>query len=596
MSTDRRPFLDVKASACGMSWVQRLSEREENIALAIAQTTGMPEIVARVLAGRGVGLDTAERFLDPTIRDLLPDPASLTDMEAAAERLARAIVRRERVAIFGDYDVDGAASSALLKRFLDHFNVPSEIYIPDRIFEGYGPNPDAMRELVGRGASLIVTVDCGTNSAPSIAAAREAGADVVVLDHHQVGGPLPEGVPVVNPNREDDLSGQGHLCAAGIVFLTLVHLSRLLREAGHEPPPPDLLPHLALVGLATVCDVVPLTGVNRAFVAKGLIAARHQHNAGLSALARVARIDEPVAVQHFGFMIGPRINAGGRIGDAALGARLLSAADPVEANEIAATLDRLNRERQAMETEMLTAARAEADAELAVGEGPAILVTASDAWHPGIVGLLASRLKDHARRPAFAIAFNPNGVGTGSGRSISGFDLGRLVREAHEAGLITRGGGHAMAAGITIERDRLGALRAFFEERAAAEVTRLRGEETLKIDAALAAEGATLDLLDTLEKAGPFGQGHPRPMLALPRHRIADARTVGSNHVRVDLQSGAGGRVRAMAFRAADTALGAFLFANRGGTVHVAGTLGGNWWNGMKSAQFTITDAARAEG
>ncbi len=594
MTGEKRFFLDVRRSATGLAWVHRLSERQDMTALAIAQGHGVPDIVARVLAGRGVTAVGTERFLDPTIRDLLPDPASLTDMDKAAVRLAEAVIRGERVAIFGDYDVDGAASSALLKRFLAHFSVPSEIYIPDRIFEGYGPNPDAMRELVGRGASLIVTVDCGTNSAASIDAAKEAGADVVVLDHHQVGGALPAATAVVNPNREDDLSGQGHLCAAGVVFLTLVQTARLLRERVPDAAKPDLLAMLDLVALATVCDVVPLVGVNRAFVVKGLQVIRQQRNVGLAELARVSRIGEPVSTFHLAFLIGPRINAGGRIGDAALGSRLLATDDPVEARTIAETLDRLNQERQTMEQEMLAQARAEADAELVGGEGPAVIVTASDSWHPGIVGLIASRLKEHARRPSFAIAFNANGTGTGSGRSVIGFDLGRLVREAAEAGLIVKGGGHAMAAGITVEREKLGALRAFFEDRAAADVFRLRDEETLLVDGALAAEGATLTLLDTLEKAGPYGTGHVPPLFVLPRHRLADARAVGTNHIRVDLTSESGGRIQAMAFRAVDTTLGEFLFKNRGKTLHVAGSVSGNYWNGNRSVQFRITDAAIA--
>ncbi|SDA42331.1 single-stranded-DNA-specific exonuclease RecJ [Mesorhizobium qingshengii] len=594
MTGERRLFLDVRQSATGVSWEHRLTERQDMIALAIAQGHGVPDIVARVLAGRGVTAEQTERFLYPTIRDLLPDPASLTDMDRAAARIAAAVIAREKVAIFGDYDVDGAASSALLKRFLAHFSVPSEIYIPDRIFEGYGPNPDAMRELVSRGATLIVTVDCGTNSAASIDAANAAGADVVVLDHHQVGGPLPAAIAVVNPNRDDDLSGQGHLCAAGVVFLTLVQTAKILRGRMADAEPPDLLSLLDLVALATVCDVVPLIGVNRAFVVKGLQMARQQKNQGLAALARVSRIGEPISTFHLAYLIGPRINAGGRIGDAALGSRLLATDDPVEARTIAETLDRLNQERQLMEQEMLAAARAEADAELAGGNGPAIVVTASNNWHPGIVGLLASRLKDHARRPAFAIAFNANGVGTGSGRSVSGFDLGRLVREAADAGLIVKGGGHGMAAGITVERSRLGELRAFFEERAAADVFRLQGEECLAIDGALAAEGATVGLLDALEQAGPFGAGHAAPVFVLPRHRLADARPVGTNHIRVDLQSESGGRIQAIAFRAVDTALGEFLFKNRGKTVHVAGSLSGNYWNGNRTVQFRIVDAARA--
>jgi single-stranded-DNA-specific exonuclease len=594
MTGEKRLFLDVRQSATGVSWEHRLTERQDMIALAIAQGHGVPDIVARVLAGRGVTAEQTERFLDPTIRDLLPDPASLTDMDRAAARIAAAVMAREKVAIFGDYDVDGAASSALLKRFLAHFSVPSEIYIPDRIFEGYGPNPDAMRELVSRGATLIVTVDCGTNSAVSIDAANEAGADVVVLDHHQVGGALPAAIAVVNPNRDDDLSGQGHLCAAGVVFLALVQTAKILRGRMADATPPDLLSLLDIVALATVCDVVPLTGVNRAFVVKGLQMARQQKNEGLAALARVSRIGEPISTFHLAYLIGPRINAGGRIGDAALGSRLLATDDPVEARTIAETLDRLNQERQLMEQEMLAAARAEADAELAGGNGPAIVVTASNNWHPGIVGLLASRLKDHARRPAFAIAFNANGTGTGSGRSVSGFDLGRLVREAAGAGLIVKGGGHGMAAGITVERAKLGELRAFFEERAAADVFRLQGEESLAIDSALAAEGATLSLLDALEKAGPFGAGHAAPVFALPRHRLADARPVGTNHIRVELQSESGGRIQAIAFRAVDTALGEFLFKNRGKTIHVAGSLSGNYWNGNRTVQFRIVDAARA--
>jgi len=594
MTGEKRFFLDVRRSATGVAWTHRLSERQDMAALAIAQGHGLPDIVARVLAGRGVSALEAPRFLDPTIRDLLPDPASLTDMEKAADRIAEAVVRREKVAIFGDYDVDGAASSALLKRFLAHFSVPSEIYIPDRIFEGYGPNPDAMRELVSRGARLIVTVDCGTNSVAAIEAAREAGADVVVLDHHQVGGALPPAVAIVNPNREDDLSGQGQLCAAGVVFLALVQTAKLLRERLPATPQPDLLALLDLVALATVCDVVPLTGINRAFVVKGLQVVRRQANPGLAALARAARIGEPVGTFHLAFLIGPRINAGGRIGDAALGSRLLATDDPTEAEAIAATLDRLNQERQAMEQEMLAQARAEADAELAGGNGPAVVVTASENWHPGIVGLIASRLKDHARRPAFAISFNPNGIGTGSGRSVAGFDLGRLVREAAEAGLIVKGGGHGMAAGITVERARLGALRAFFEERAAADVFRLQSEESLAVDAALAAEGATLDLLDALEKAGPYGSGHVAPLFALPRHRLLDARPVGTSHIRADLQSEGGGRLQGIAFRAVDTALGEFLFRNRGKVLHVAGSLSGNYWNGSRNVQFRIIDAAAA--
>lgn len=595
MTGEKRFFLDVKKSARGMGWVHRLDPRAENAALAMAQSHGLPDIVARVLAGRGVGVDDATGFLAPSIRDLLPDPSSLTDMDAAASRIADAVLRREKVAIFGDYDVDGAVSSAMMKLFLKHHGISGEIYIPDRIFEGYGPNSDAMRDLASR-ASLIVTVDCGTNSAEAIAAARDAGADVVVLDHHQVGGALPEGVPVVNPNREDDLSGQGHLCAAGVVFLTLVRTTRVLRERQCATSPYDMLSMLDLVAMATVCDVVPLVGVNRAFVVKGLLAARQMKSPGMTALSRVSRIGEPLNPYHFGFLLGPRINAGGRIGNAALGSTLLCCDEAGEADQIAQTLDRLNQERQAMETQMLAQAKEEADAELAHGDGPAVLVTASDQWHPGIVGLIASRLKDHARRPTFAIHFDVNGKGTGSGRSISGFDLGKLVREAVEERLLVKGGGHAMAAGITVEKQKLGDLRAFFHEKAENSVSKLRDAECLKIDAALAANSATIELYERLEAAGPFGAGHPAPIIAVPRHRISDVRVVGNGHVKVELQSQSGARLPAIAFRAAESDLGQFLLPRRGATIHAAGTLSLNHWNGTRSVQLRLLDAAEVDG
>jgi single-stranded-DNA-specific exonuclease len=588
----RRLFLGVARSASGLAWEHRLTEREENVALAIAQVSGLPEILARVLAGRGIRPEQAESFLDPSIRALLPDPASLTDLVAAAGRIAMAIENREGVAVFGDYDVDGAASAALVKRFLDHFGIANEIYIPDRIFEGYGPTPRVMTELARRGAGLIICVDCGTNSAEAITAAQAAGADVIVIDHHQVSGALPADVPVVNPNREDDLSGQGHLCAAGVTFLVLVQVAAMLRSRASTPP--DLLGLLDLVALATVCDVVPLVGVNRAFVVKGLAAARAHANPGIAALARAARIGEPINCYHLGFLIGPRINAGGRIGDAALGSRLLATGDAIEAEAIATTLDRLNRERQAIEQDMLIEARAQATQELGANGGPPVLVTASEGWHPGVVGLIASRLKELGRRPAFAIALGADGLGTGSGRSVPGFDLGRLVREAVCEGLIEKGGGHAMAAGLTVRRERLGALRAFLEERAAEDVTRLLAEERLAVDGALTAEGATLELHDLIEKAGPYGSGHAQPVFVLPRHRITDARTVGNGHIRLDLRSELGGRLQAIAFRAEGSPLGDFLAANRGRTVNLAGSLSAGYWNGVRRLQFRVNDAAEA--
>lgn len=592
----KRAFLDVETSAKGQRWVQRADGVAQNQALAMSQRYGIPELVARVLAGRGVAADEAERFLNPTIRDLMPDPFSMTDCEAAARRLSDAVLRGERVAIFGDYDVDGASSSALLWRFLNHFGVTAEIYIPDRIFEGYGPNPAAINHLIDKGAQLIVTVDCGTTSLEALDAARKRGIDVVVLDHHQVGHALPHALAVVNPNREDDLSGQGHLCAAGVVFLVLAGTLRVLRDTGADGAASlDLLKWLDLVALATVCDVVPLKGLNRAYVVKGLIAARHQNNAGLTALFRVAGLSGPVTPYHFGFLVGPRINAGGRVGDAALGSRLLTMDAGADVDAIAEHLDQLNRERQAMEVEMLAEAEAEVLAAYGDASGTPILVTASSTWHPGVVGLLASRLKEKFHRPAFAIAFDPSGKGAGSGRSIAGFDIGQMVRAAVDEGILVKGGGHAMAAGLTVEKVKLGTLRAFFEERSEKAVQSLVETRVLKIDGALSASGATLQLVDQLDQAGPYGAGHPQPVFAMPSHTIRDARLVGRDHVKVTLESPDGrSRLDGIAFRASETPLGDLLTGARGQRLHIAGSLSADYWQGSRRVQFRVTDAAKA--
>jgi single-stranded-DNA-specific exonuclease len=586
----QRAFLGVERSVSGQRWVSRLDQAGQNRALAISQVHGFSDLIARVLAGRGVTMDDAVAFLEPTIRSLMPDPDTLTDCSRAAARLAYAIRNRERVAIFGDYDVDGAASSALMFRFLRHFGVEAEIYIPDRIFEGYGPNPAAINQLIDNGARLIVTVDCGSTSHDSLAAAEARRIDVVVIDHHQVGAQLPPCVALVNPNREDDLSGQGHLCAAGVVFLVLVNAMRQLRESGDTRVASfDLLALLDLVALATVCDVVPLKGLNRAYVVKGLVAARHMQNPGLS-----AGLGGPVTPYHFGFLIGPRINAGGRIGDAALGSRLLTLDQENAAEQIAARLDELNRERQAMEIAMLAEAEAEALAEYGNGESASIIVTARENWHPGIVGLLAARLKEKFRRPAFAIAFDPNGKGTGSGRSISGFDIGRIIRAAVDAGLLAKGGGHAMAAGLTIERANLGRLRHFFEEKAEAAIKDLVSAETLKIDGALGAAGANLALIDQLEQAGPYGAGHPQPVFALPAHRLRDSRQVGANHVKITLEGQDGSRAEGIAFRALETPLGDLLLSGRGTSIHVAASISADLWQGTRRVQLRVIDAAKA--
>ena len=590
----KRTFLGVERSVGGRRWIHALDPRAEAASARMAQLSGMPDLVARVLAARGVAPEAAADFLLPTIRDLMPDPSSLTAMDAAAARIADAVERRERVAVFGDYDVDGAASAALVHRYFAHFDLRCDIRIPDRITEGYGPNARALADLSDAGATLIVTVDCGSTSLEALAASAARGIDVVVLDHHQVGTELPPAVAIVNPNRQDDLSGQGHLCAAGVVFLTLVAVSRELRRRGRPASDlPDLLGDLDLVALATVCDVVPLVGFNRALVVRGLDVLRARRNPGLRALAEVARLQGPVEAFHLGYLLGPRINAGGRIGDAALGSRLLTLRSEGEARDIAGELELLNAERQAMEREMLAEAEQEIHAEIGTGEGPPILVVGRTTWHPGIVGLIAARLKERFGRPAFAISFDAGGRGTGSGRSIAGFDIGRFVREALAEGILVKGGGHAMAAGLTIDRSRLADFRLRAETMAGSTIDALRAEDTLAIDGALGARGLTLEMVRTIEKAGPFGSGHPAPILAMPRHRLVSSGMVGTGgHIRATLRGADGATASAIAFRAAGTPLGDALLGRRGEDVHLAGNVSIDRYQGSEKVTFRIADLA----
>ena len=595
LSDNERFFLGVAQSVTGRAWKDRLDERGVARALTIVQRHGLPELLARILAGRGVEPDGVEAFLDPTIKRLMPDPHTLTGMETAAARIAHAVTRGESVAIFGDYDVDGATSAALLCRYLRHCGLDPVVHIPDRIFEGYGPNVDAIRSFAERGSTLLVTVDCGTTSHATLEEAQKLGLDVVVLDHHQADEELPPAIAIVNPNRADDLSGLGHLAAVGIVFLTLVAVTRTLREQNFwtgARPTPDLLSLLHLVALGTVADVVPLKGLNRAFVAKGLIALRRREHVGQTALMDAARLSGPPEPWHLGFMLGPRINAGGRIGRADLGVRLLLEEDPSEAARIAGELDRLNRERQQIEQHTLAQAEAEALAALGLEEKGAVVVTAAEGWHPGVVGLVAARLKERYGRPAFAVALEPGGVGTGSGRSIPGVDLGAAVRRAVHEGLLVKGGGHAMAAGVTLKKGALGAFRGFLEETLAPSVEVARRDSALKIDGAVSAGGFNLDLAAMLNRAGPFGAGNPEPVLALPSHTIAYADPVGENHVRVRLRSGDGKIVNAIAFRCVGQPLGNALLENRGRAVHAAGGLSIDRWQGDERVQMRLTDIA----
>src|SRR3954447_6807274 len=586
-------FLGVSNSATGKLWRDRLDARGAARALAIVQRHQLPEMLARVLAGRDVEIDAVEDFLDPTIRKLMPDPYTVTQMETAAKRIADAAVRGEKVAIFGDYDVDGATSAALLAWHLRHCGLDPLIHIPDRIFEGYGPNVEAVRGLANKGATLLVTVDCGTTSLEPLAEARKLGMSVVVIDHHQTGDELPEVDALVNPNRPDDLSGLGHLAAVGLVLITLVAVNRELRGRGFwnaERPEPDLLGMLHHVALGTVADVAMLTGLNRAFVAKGLIAMRRRDHVGHTALMDVARLNGPPEAWHLGFMLGPRINAGGRIGRADLGVRLLLEGDSVEAARIAAELDRLNSERRIIEQAAEAQAEAEALASIGLEDKIGVIVTASEGWHPGVVGLVASRLKEKFSRPAFAIALEPGGIGTGSGRSIAGVDLGRAVRRAVSEGLLVKGGGHTMAAGVTLRKDALAAFRAYLEDALGAAVAAARNTDALHIDGALTAGAATNDTIAALARAGPFGAGNPEPIVALPAHTLTYAEEVGQAHVRLRLRSGDGAIINGIAFRAAGQKLGAALLQSRGRSVHVAGCLALDRWQGEEQVQLRALD------
>ncbi|MEA2882572.1 MAG: single-stranded-DNA-specific exonuclease [Bradyrhizobium sp.] len=588
-------FLGVSQSATGKLWRDRLDPRGAARALAIAQRYQLPEMLARVLAGRDVEIDAVQEYLDPTIRKLLPDPHTVTQMEAAAKRIADAAMRRERVAIFGDYDVDGATSAALLAWHLRHCGLDPLIHIPDRLFEGYGPNTEAVRMLAEKGATLLIAVDCGTTSLEPLAEARRLGMSVVVIDHHQCGDQLPDVDALVNPNRADDLSGLGHLAAVGLVLVTLVAVNRELRLRGFwtsEMPEPDLLGMLHHVALGTVADVAPLVGLNRAFVAKGLIAMRRRDHVGHTALMDVSRLTGPPEAWHLGFLLGPRINAGGRIGRADLGVRLLLEGDVSEAARIAAELDRLNTERRVIEQMAEAQAEAEALASLGLEDKAAVIVTASEGWHAGVVGLVASRLREKFSRPAFAIALEPGGIGTGSGRSIPGVDLGKAVRQAVSDGLLIKGGGHAMAAGVTLRKERLAEFRAWIESVLAHDVLQSRHANELFIDGAVSARAVTPELVAMLNRAGPFGSGNPEPVIALPAHQLIYADEVGQAHMRVRLKSGDGAIVNGIAFRSIGQKLGNALAEHRGQPLHVAGCLAVDRYQGSERVQLRVLDVA----
>jgi single-stranded-DNA-specific exonuclease len=585
----KQPFaaLGVQRSLTGRHW--SVTPADERLAMALAQRHGFPEIVARVLAARGVGLEQVESFLAPTLRELLPDPCRLKDMRAGAERLAAAITGGEIIAVFGDYDVDGATAAALLLRFLSALGVSPRLYVPDRLREGYGPNAPALLELRRQGVTLVITVDCGMAAHEPLAIAAEAGLQVIVVDHHLGAESLPPACAVINPKRLDDTGGLDHLAAVGVAFLLAVDVNRLLRQAGWyiSRAEPDLRQLLDLVALGTVCDIVPLCGVNRAFVTQGLKMMARRGNPGLRAISDVAGLRGPPGCRDLGFAIGPRINAGGRVGEADLGARLLATDDAEEARRLACRLDLLNRERQAIEQSVLN----DALSQLADGATDRPLLWAvGDGWHPGVIGIVASRLVERFRRPAVVIGLN-DGRGVGSGRSLPGLDLGSAVNAAAKAGLLIKGGGHAMAAGFTIEASRIEALFAFLSERLAIDQQMQARLRSLPVDAVLSLTGAAGLPAGVLASLAPFGSGHPEPRFVLPDVRLAQVRAVGVDHLSCSLTDGGVARLPAIAFRCADSMLGRSLLGHAGAAFHLAGRLQARRAGGL---QLVIDDAASA--
>lgn len=555
------------------------------------------DLVTQILLARGCTREDLDRQRAPTIRAFMPDPSLFRDMDRAADRIADAVMQRERVTIFGDYDVDGATSAALLIRLLDALGLQAQPYIPDRLMEGYGPSGEALVRLGREGSSLIVTVDCGAQAFDALAAAREAGVDVVVVDHHQCAATLPQAWALVNPNRLDECeegAAHGHLAAVGVAFLLGAALIRVLRARGwfRDRAEPRLLDLLDLVALGTVADVAQLRGLNRAFVAQGLKVMGQRRNIGLSALISAARIDRAPECRDLGFALGPRINAGGRVGRADLGVRLLTTSDPAEAATIAAELDRLNEERRAIE-----ALVQEQAAEAMAGQaGRSVAVVAGRGWHPGVIGIVAGRLKESSGKPSIVIALDEDGVGKGSGRSISGVDLGAAVLAAKDSGLLLAGGGHAMAAGLTVEAGKVEALAAFLDDRLSSDVERSRGGRALLIDALLAPRGVNPDFVTALEDGGPYGTGWPAPRIATGPVRIIKADVVGNGHVRTIVAGEDGRSIKTVAFRQAETELGqSLLAAPRDRRLWLAGRVKIDDWGSRPAAELHLEDAAWAD-
>jgi single-stranded-DNA-specific exonuclease len=575
------PFLNVQASLTGRRWVGP-DPAQDRLSEGMAQATRLPLPLCRILAARGVTPEDAPAFLAPALRDLLPDPLTLKDMAPAAARLIRAVTARERIAIFADYDVDGGSSAALLIIWLRAMGMQATLYIPDRIDEGYGPNVPAMAALAAK-HSLILCVDCGTLSHEPIAAAK--GADVVILDHHLALETLPPAHAIVNPNRQDEDGALAHLCAAGVVFLMLVEANRQLRAAGQQGP--DLMAMLDLVALATVADVAPLIGVNRAFVRQGLKVMARRDRPGLRALADVARMDQAPTAYALGFLLGPRVNAGGRIGQADLGARLLATDNPTEAMAMAARLDQLNTDRREITERVREEAMAQAEAR---GLDAPLVWAAADGWHPGVVGIVAARLKEAAHRPSVVIGFDGD-EGKGSARSVPGVDLGAAIQRLAAEGMIVKGGGHKMAAGLTLTRAQLEPAMARLSDLLARQGAGEGGAHDLRIDSLLTTSAATVALIEQIEDAGPFGAAAPAPRFAFANVAVT-ARRIGEAHLKLTLTDGAGPGLGAIAFGAFTGPLGPALENPGHRRFHLAGRLELNHWNGRTRVQLRVEDAA----
>ncbi|NVJ92599.1 MAG: single-stranded-DNA-specific exonuclease RecJ [Methylocystaceae bacterium] len=583
--------LGVETSVSGKRWIGR--DFDERMAMTLSQRLGVSELTGQVMAARQVNLDEANTFLNPTLRDLLPDPYRFKGMKEGVARLSAAIQNEELIAVFGDYDVDGATSSALLRRFLNAVGAKSTIYIPDRMSEGYGPNSAAMDTLKGQGVQVVVTVDCGTTSFEPLAHAKEIGLEVIVIDHHEAEVKHPECVALINPKRLDEDTGFSHLAAVGMTFLFAVGVNRALRETDwfkDDRKEPDLRNLLDLVALGTVCDVVPLQGLNRAFVIQGLKVMARRGNAGLAALADKAGVSETPEAYHAGFVLGPRVNAGGRVGESYLGANLLSTDNARLAAEIAAQLDEYNKDRKELEQVVLDEAIAYADGQ----EHSSIVVAVGRDWHPGVIGIVASRLKERYSLPACVISINEEGMGHGSGRSVTGVDLGTAIIAARQSGLLVKGGGHAMAAGFSVAEDKVADLTDFLKERIGRQITEQNVQPTYKCDGVISPSAVTPALVEEMERIGPFGAGNAQPRFVLAGVTVQRADVVGSDHVRCFLTDQFGVRLKAIAFRALDSDLGQILLNHGGKKLHVAGRLKLDTWGGGTSVQLLIDDAAEA--